>query len=152
MAWLLFMPACTSINEIMQTLGGVSFHMKLVTNTRIYQQIYQQLDKPDMRVTQLIGSFRMIQCKWHDSSTKSQCRESKIDRSKDIIIHAWEIYCSKSSYSGKLTRPVPLGSQSTGQMKGELVNADPQLLFQRLITIRERCEHVTPPCRYEICS
>ena len=38
------------------------------------------------------------------------------------------------------------------KIKGEHVNTDPQLLFQRLLTVRERCDDVTSLFRYELCT
>ena len=37
------------------------------------------------------------------------------------------------------------------KIKGEHVNIDPQLLFQRLLTVRERCDDVTSLFQYELC-
>ena len=38
------------------------------------------------------------------------------------------------------------------KIKGEHVNIDPQLLFQRLLTVRERCVGVTSLFQYELCT
>ena len=32
------------------------------------------------------------------------------------------------------------------------MNIDPQLLFQRPLTVRERCDNATPPFQYELCT
>ena len=32
------------------------------------------------------------------------------------------------------------------------MNIDPQLPFQRPLTVRERCDNVTPPFQYELCT
>ena len=42
----------------------------------------------------------------------------------------------------KVNQAVTLGSRSTVKIKGEHVNIDSQLLFQRLLTVRERCDDV----------
>ena len=52
----------------------------------------------------------------------------------------------------KANQAVTLGSRSTVKIKGEHVNIDPQLLFQRLLTVRERCGDVTSLFRYELCT
>ena len=52
----------------------------------------------------------------------------------------------------KANQAVTLGSRSTVKIKGEHVNIDPQLLFQRLLTVRERCDDVTPQFQYEVCT
>ena len=38
------------------------------------------------------------------------------------------------------------------KIKGEHVNIDPHLLFQRLLTVRERCDDVTSLFPYELCT
>ena len=52
----------------------------------------------------------------------------------------------------KANQEVTLGSRSTVKIKGEHVNIDPQLLFQRLLTVRERCDDVTSLFQYELCT
>ena len=52
----------------------------------------------------------------------------------------------------KANQAVTLGSRSTLKIKGEHVNIDPQLLFQRLLTVRERCGDVTSLFQYELCT
>ena len=52
----------------------------------------------------------------------------------------------------KANQAVVFGSRSTVKIKGEHVNIDPQLLFQRLLTVRERCDDVTPQFQYELCT
>ena len=46
---------------------------------------------------------------------------------------------------------VTLGSRLTVKIKGEHVNIDPQLLYQRRLTVRERCDDVTSVLQYELC-
>ena len=43
----------------------------------------------------------------------------------------------------KANQAVTLRSRSTVKIKGEHVNIDPHLLFQRLLTVSERCDDVT---------
>ena len=52
----------------------------------------------------------------------------------------------------KANQAVTLGSRSTVKIKGEHVNIDPQLLFQRLLTVTERCDDVTSLFQYELCT
>ena len=52
----------------------------------------------------------------------------------------------------KANQAVALGSRPTVNSKGEHVNIDPQLLFQRLLTVRERCDDVTSLFQYELCT
>ena len=52
----------------------------------------------------------------------------------------------------KANQAVTLGSRSTGKIKGEHVSIDPQLLFQRLLTVIERCDDETSLFQYELCT
>ena len=52
----------------------------------------------------------------------------------------------------KANQAVALRSRSTVKIKGEHVNIDPQLLFQRLLTAKERCDNVTSLFQYELCT
>ena len=52
----------------------------------------------------------------------------------------------------KANEAVTLSSKSTVKIKGKYVTVDPQLLFQRLITIRERYEDVRSLFQYELCN
>ena len=51
----------------------------------------------------------------------------------------------------KPNQAVTLGSRATVKIKGEHANADQQLLFQRLLTVREHCADVTSQFQYELC-
>jgi hypothetical protein len=52
----------------------------------------------------------------------------------------------------KADQAVTLGSRSVVKIKGESVKVDPQLIFQRLITIGERSEDLPSLFKYELCS
>ena len=52
----------------------------------------------------------------------------------------------------KANQAVTLGSRSTVKIKGEHVNIDPRLLFQRLLTVIERCDDVTSLFQYKLCT
>ena len=52
----------------------------------------------------------------------------------------------------KANQAVTLQLRSIVKIKDEPVNADPQLIFHRLITVRERCEDVLSLFRYGLCT
>lgn len=52
----------------------------------------------------------------------------------------------------KADQAVTLASRSTVKIKGETVVVDPQLLFQWLVAVRDRCEDMPSLFKYELCS
>ena len=52
----------------------------------------------------------------------------------------------------KANQAVTLELRTPVKIKYEQVNADPQLIFHSLITVRERCEDVLPQFRYGLCT
>ena len=52
----------------------------------------------------------------------------------------------------KCKQAVNLNSKSVVKVRGEVVKVDPQLIFQRLITVGERCDDLQSLFKYELCS
>ena len=76
-----------------------------------------------------------------------------VEKTREIGVKIVESMAGKSTdefTSRKANQAVTLGSRSTVKIKGEHVNIDPQLLFQRLLTVRERCEDVKSLFQYEL--
>ena len=69
-----------------------------------------------------------------------------------MYYNPWLEHLQKEFTFRKANQAFTLCSRSTVKIKGEPVNADPQLLFQRLISAGERCEDVRPLFRYELCT
>ena len=77
------------------------------------------------------------------------------ERGREIGVKILESMAGKSTDEStfrKANQAVTLGSRSTVKIKGEHVNIDPQLLFQRMVTVRERCDDVTSLFQYELCT
>ena len=78
-----------------------------------------------------------------------------VEKAREIRVKIVESMAGKSTDGftfRKANQAVTLGSRSTGKIKGEHVNIDPQLLFPRLLTVRERCDDVTSLFLYELCT
>ena len=78
-----------------------------------------------------------------------------VEKAREIGVKIVESMAGKSTYEftfRKANQAVTLGSRSTVKIKGEHVNIDPQLLCQRLLTVRERCDDVTSLFQYELCT
>ena len=78
-----------------------------------------------------------------------------VEKAREIGVKIVESMAGKSTDEftfRKANQTVTSGSRSTVKIKGEHVNIDPQLLFQRLLTVRERCDDVTSLFQYELCT
>ena len=78
-----------------------------------------------------------------------------VEKAREIGVNIVESMAGKSTDEfrfRKSNQAVTLGLRSTVKIKGEHVNIDPQLLFQRLLTVRERCDDVTSLFQYELCT
>ena len=78
-----------------------------------------------------------------------------VEKAREIGVKIVESMAGKSTDEftfRKANKAVTLGSRSTVKIKGEHVNIDPQLLFQRLLTVRERCVGVPSLFQYELCT
>ena len=77
-----------------------------------------------------------------------------VEKAREIGVKIVESMAGKSTDEfifRKANQAVTLGSRSTVKIKGEHVNIDPQLLSQRLLTVRECCDDVTSLFQYELC-
>ena len=52
----------------------------------------------------------------------------------------------------KADQATTLGSRSIVKVKGESVTVDPQLIFQRLVTVGQHSENVSSLFKYEPCT
>ena len=79
-----------------------------------------------------------------------------VEKAREIEVKIVESMAGKSTDEftfRKANQAVTLVSRSTVKIKGEHVNIDPQLLFQRLLTVRGRCDDdVTSLFQYELCT
>ena len=76
-----------------------------------------------------------------------------VEKAREIGVKIVESIAGKSTDKftfRKANQAVTLGSWSTVKIKGDHVNIDPQLLFQRLPTVRECCDDVTSLFQYEL--
>ena len=78
-----------------------------------------------------------------------------VEKSREIGVKIVESMAGKSTDEftfRKANQAVTLESRSSMNIKGEHMNIYPQLLFQRLLTVKERCNDVTSLFQYELCT
>ena len=80
---------------------------------------------------------------------------ANVEKAREIGVKIVESMAGQSTEEftfRKANQAVTLGSRPTVKIKDEHVNIDPHLLFQRLLTVRERCDDVTSLFQYELCT
>ena len=129
--------------------------MKPVTSTNMYQQ----LDKREMSVTPLIDYLNerdpvaQNDSLFNIANGMTAQERVNVEKVREIGVNILEYMAGKSTDEftfRKANQAVTLGSRSTVKIKGEHVNIDPQLLFQRLLNVRDRCDDVTSLFQYEL--
>ena len=157
LAWVLSMPVCASINETMQKFSGVSHETsdqhKDVSAARqprdISDTVYliDYLNERD-RFVQNDSLFNI-------ANGMTAHERVNVEKAREIGVNIVESMAGKSTDEftfRKANQAVTLGSRSSMKIKGEHVNIDPQLLYQRLLTVRERCDDVTSLFQCELCT
>ena len=126
--------------------------------------MYQQLDKRHIHVSHTVDLIDyhnerdpFVQNDWLFNISNSMIAQERInvEKAREIGVKIVESIARKSTDEftfRKANQAVTLGSWSTVKIKGEHVNIDPQLLFQRLPTVRECCDDVASLFQYELCT
>ena len=99
-----------------------------------------------------ILSFRMTLSNIANGMTAQE--RVNVEKAREIGVKIVESMAGKSTDEftfRKAHQSVTLGSRAIVKIKVEHVNVDPQLLFQRLLTVRERCDDVTSRFQYDLC-
>ena len=157
LVWVLPMLACANVNEAMQKLTGVSYQTS--EQHRDVSTARQARDACDTHA--LINYFiDRNQFAQNDSlfniangMTAQQGVNVEISRIIGKRILASMIGKTVEEFHfRKADQAVTLGLRSTVKVKGDPVKVDPQLIFLRLVAIRERGGDLPSLFKYEICS
>ena len=157
LVWVLSMPVCASINETMQTFSGVSYETsdqhKDVSAARQARDVSDTVDLFDYLNEK--DPFVQNDSLFNIANGMTAKERVNVEKAREIGVEIVESMAGKSTDEftfRKANQAVTLGSRSTVKIKGEYVNIDPQFLFQRLLTVRERCDDVTSLLQYELCT
>ena len=153
LVWVLSMPVCVSINETMQKFIGVSYEtsdqhkdVSAARQARDVSDTVDLIDYPNER-----DPFIQNDSLFNIANGMTAQERVNIEKAREIGVNIVESMAGKSTDEftfRKANQAVTLGSRSTVKIKGEHVNIDPQLQFQRLLPIRERCDDVSSLYRY----
>ena len=155
LVWVLSMPVCASINETMQMFSGVSYETsdqhKDVSAGRQARDVSDTVDLIDYINER--DPFVQNDSLFNIANGMTVQEIVNVEKAREIGVKIVESMAGKSTEEftfRKANQAVTLESRSTVKIKGERMNIDPQLLFQRLLTIRERCDDVTSLFQYEL--
>ena len=90
-------------------------------------------------------------CLWYGRSERSQCWPSKRNWRQYILLSMAGKSVEEFTFR-KAEEAMTLASRSTVNVKEESIVVDPQLMFQRLVIVGERCEDLSTLFKYELCS
>jgi hypothetical protein len=156
--WVLSMPACANINESMQIFSGTSFETseqhKEISSSRQERDCSDTIDL----ITYLKDRDPFVaRSSLFNIANGMAARDGvNVDRAKAIGEEILTSMVGKSvdEFTFKKSKQaVTLDSRSTVKIKGEPVRVDPQLIFQRLVSVGERREDdMASLFKYELCS
>ena len=156
MVWVMSMPACADINEAMQELTEV----KYVTSEQ-HKEASCARQERDLVDTQKVIKFLMDRNPFNESTTlhniatgvvahTSVNAEQAEQIGNDII--AAMVNQDVFGYSFKRKNQVVNMTASVVAIGKELIDIDPQLLFQRLVVVWEQYPNPAELFKYELCS
>lgn len=157
LVWVMSRPACVSTNQAMQKLSGVT-----------YETSEQHKDTSAARQTRDVSDALQLITYLRDRSPFVD-RESliniangmtapagvNVERSKEVgekILSSMVCKSVDSFTFRKSEQAVTFASRRTVKVCGTPVIVDPQLLFQRLLMVRDRYQDVPSLFQYELCS
>ena len=154
--WTMAMPACAEINEGFQELTGVKYN-----TSEQHKSISKSMQNCDTKDTCSIMQYIMH----HNPSHDNPCLQSistgvvaadniNADCAKQVgekIIKSI-VGKNKTNITFKRKEQVVTLANSVIQIDNESINIDPQLLFQCLVSIRDRYEDTEELFSYELCS
>ena len=157
LVWGLSMPVCASISETMQTFSGVSYETSDqhndVSAARQARDVSDTVDLIDYLNER--DPFVQNDSLFNIANGMTAQERVNVEKAREIGVNIVESMAGKSTDEitfRKANQAVTLGSRSTVKIKGEHVNIDPLLEFQRMLTVRERCDDVTSLFQYELCT
>ena len=155
--WLLSRPACAEVNQAMQELTGVNYNTgeqnKDMTKARQVRDwkdtltVLQYLQERNPFSTD--PSLRSIATGVHAHSTVNVDTALEVG---DVILKSMDGKTPAEYAFKKKNQVVTLGIKSSVRIDGEQIQIDPQLLFQRLITVVQSSDELESAFKHELCS
>ncbi|PIK60573.1 hypothetical protein BSL78_02509 [Apostichopus japonicus] len=157
LVWVLSMPACASTNEAMQKLSGVSYETSdQHKDTSAARQARDVSDTLQLIIYLTERSpFAEKESLFNIANGMTAQEGVNVERSREVGEKILSSMVGKSVEAFKFRKAdqaVTLASRSAVKVSGKSVTVDPQLLFQRLTTVRDRYQDVPALFQYELCN
>ena len=155
--WLLSMPACAEMNHAMQNFSGTNYatseqhqDASLSRRNRDSHDVKQVVDFLEAR-----SPFEEVDTSLRNIETGVTAdKRVNVDMALDIgksIIHNMVGQPVEEYVHKRKDQAVPLSDGTSVKINDDTVSIDPQLLFQRLITVADRCdEDISTIFKYEL--
>jgi len=157
--WLMSMPACAEMNHAMQ-----EFSDTIHAGSEQHKESSQSRRKRDHEDVKKILQFLQNRSPYNaeDPSLRNIVtgvtadEKANVDRAVDIgnkIVNNMKGHSVEEYVYKRKCQAVQLSDTGSVKINNEIVSIDPQLLFQRLITVANRCEEdIAHTFKYELCS
>ncbi|KAK6172757.1 hypothetical protein SNE40_016353 [Patella caerulea] len=156
--WLLSMPACADVNGAMQDLTEANY----VTSDQHKDSTMTRKTRDNRDNLALLGFLQDRNPFTHKSSPRNIATGVAADVSVNVhnalevgnnIIKSMEGKNALDYVFKKKSQVVTMGHKISAKVDGESIQVDPQLLFQRLLTVAAKVtENVQEIFKYELCS
>ena len=155
--WLLSRPACADVNQAMLEFTGVYYNTgeqnhdmtkaRLVRDWKDTLTVLQYLQERNPFSTD--PSLRNIATGVHTHSNVNVDTAREVG---DAILKTMDGKTPAEYTFIRKNQAVTLGTKSSVKIDGDQIQIDPQLLFQRLITVVQSSDDLKSAFKYELCS
>lgn len=157
LVWLLSASSCSQVNLAMQELTSSTF----ITSEQ-HKDMSQTRQKKDMADTMKLLTFLTSQNPFEDNTTLRNIATGvtaddvvNAERAKEVgdkILKDMEGKNVEQHSFTKKSQVITLSNSKTIRIKDEVMHIDPQLLFQRLVSVGMQNENLSEVFQYELCS
>lgn len=155
--WLLSMPACAEVNQAMEALTGVNLNTgeqnQDMTEARLARDWKDTLTV--LTYLQERNPFKHDPSLCNIATGEHAHSNVNVDTAQAVgtaILRSMDGH-SPSEYTFKRRhQAVTLGMKSSVKIDGDQIQVDPQLLFQRLVIVAQKCDELESALKYELCS
>ena len=155
--WLLSMPACAEMNCAMQDFTGITYE-----TSDQHIDMSKSRQERDLVDTDKILNFLVSKNPFDSDEVKlrsiasgvTASKSVNVDNAKDIgmnIVNSM-IDHNVSDFTFRRKDHAVVLSASSIEVDGDIIQIDPQLLFQRLIAVKHKYEDTASLFKYELCS
>ena len=155
--WLLSMPACGEVNQAMEGLTGVNYNT--VEQNKDMTKARQARDWKDTLIVlshlQERNPFSSDPSLRNIATGEHALSNVNVDTARSVgtaILKSMDGQTPGGYTFKRKDQAVTLGMRSSVRIDGKEIQIDPQLLFQRLVIVAQKCDELEAALKYELCS